>query len=78
MLPDAWPVHLDRTGCGQGLVHGASDAKAAYPAKDAVTMEDLAATLFAAMGYDPHATVYTLDNRPMPLTHGRPVGALLK
>lgn len=61
-----------------GLVHGVSDAKAAYPAKDAVTMEDLAATLFAAMGYDPHALVYTLDNRPMPLTHGKAVATLLR
>jgi len=60
-----------------GLVHGVSDSKAAYPHKDAVTMEDLAATLFAAMGLDPHATVTTREDRPMPVTHGKPVQALL-
>lgn len=61
-----------------GQTYGVSDAKAAYPAKNAVTMEDLHATLFAAMGYDPHATVSTLDGRPMPLTHGKAVQALLR
>ena len=60
-----------------GLVHGVSDAKAAYPAKDAVTMEDLHATLFAAMGIDPHGMIQTREDRPVPLTHGRPVAALL-
>jgi uncharacterized protein (DUF1501 family) len=60
-----------------GVVYGQSDSKAAYPAKDAVSMEDFTATLFAAMGLDPHGTVTTRDNRPMPVTHGRPVPALL-
>jgi hypothetical protein len=60
-----------------GMVYGASDAKAAYPARDPVTPEDLAATLFAAMGLDPTAVVSTRENRPMPVTHGQPVQALL-
>ncbi len=60
-----------------GLVYGASDAKAAYPSRDPVTLEDLTATLFAAMGLDPHQFITTRENRPVPVTHGRPVGALL-
>jgi len=60
-----------------GMVYGASDSKAAAPAKDPVTMEDLAATLFAAMGLDPEGVVYTRDNRPMPVTHGKVVQGLL-
>jgi hypothetical protein len=61
-----------------GTVHGASDSKAAYPARDAVTMEDLHATLFAAMGIDPHTIIYTRDDRPMVLTHGKPISALVR
>jgi uncharacterized protein (DUF1501 family) len=60
-----------------GLVYGASDAKAAYPTRDPLTPEDLAATLFAAMGLDPSGIVYTLDNRPVPASHGKPARDLL-
>jgi hypothetical protein len=60
-----------------GLVHGSSDARAAYPSRDPMTPEDLAATLFAAMGLDPEGVVSTRENRPVPVTHGRPAHALL-
>src|SRR5262249_14305036 len=60
-----------------GLVYGTSDSKAATPAKDPVTMEDLAATLFAGMGIDPNDFVYTPDNRPMAVTHGKAIPGLL-
>jgi hypothetical protein len=60
-----------------GMVYGASDSKAASPAKDPVTIEDLTATLFAAMGINPESTVYTRDNRPMPVTHGKVIQDLL-
>jgi hypothetical protein len=60
-----------------GITYGASDSRAAFPSRDPVTMEDLAATLFAAMGIDPHSTITTREDRPMPLTHGRAVNALL-
>lgn len=60
-----------------GMVYGTSDSKAATPAKDPVTMEELAATLFAGMGVDPEGMVYTRDNRPMPVTHGKVIQGLL-
>jgi hypothetical protein len=60
-----------------GMVYGTSDSKAATPAKDPVTMENLAATLFAGMGIDPDSMVYTRDNRPMPVTHGKVIQDLL-
>jgi uncharacterized protein (DUF1501 family) len=60
-----------------GMVYGTSDSKAASPNRDPVSMEDLAATLFAGMGIDPDSTVYTRDNRPMPVTHGKAVQGLL-
>jgi hypothetical protein len=59
------------------MVYGTSDSKATTPAKDPATMEDLAATLFAGMGIDPESTVYTRDNRPMPVTHGKVIQDLL-
>jgi hypothetical protein len=61
-----------------GIVYGTSDSKAASPTKDPVPVEDLAATLFTAMGIDPESTVYTRDNRPMPVTHGKPIQDLLR
>jgi hypothetical protein len=30
------------------------------------------------MGLDPQAMVFTTENRPVPVTHGKPVQALLK
>jgi uncharacterized protein (DUF1501 family) len=75
--PNCFTVVLAGGLVRPGIVYGQSDSKAAYPAKDAVTMEDFTATLFAAMGLDPHGTVSTRDNRPMPVTHGKPVRALL-
>jgi uncharacterized protein (DUF1501 family) len=61
-----------------GIVHGVSDARAAAPTRDPVSMEDLTATLFAAMGLDPDALVQARDGRPMPVTRGQPVPALLR
>lgn len=60
-----------------GMVYGTSDSKAAAPAKDPVTMENLAATLFAGMGIDPEGVVYTRENRPVPVTHGKVIQDLL-
>jgi hypothetical protein len=60
-----------------GMVYGTSDSKAATPAKDPVSMEDLAATLFAGMDIDPDGIVYTRDNRPMAVTHGKVIQGLL-
>jgi hypothetical protein len=75
--PNCFPGILAGGLVRPGVVYGASDSKAAYPAKDPVTMDDLAATLFAAMGLDPHALVYTRENRPMPVTHGKPIREIL-
>jgi Protein of unknown function (DUF1501) len=61
-----------------GIVYGASDSRASAPTRDPVTMEDLTATLFAAMGLDPEAVVLARDNRPMPVTRGTPLQGLLR
>lgn len=61
-----------------GILYGASDARAASPSRDPVTMEDLAATLLADMGLNPEAMVYTRENRPVPVSHGRVLHGLLR
>lgn len=76
--PNCFPGILAGGYVRPGILYGESDRKAAYPAKDPVSIEDLVATIFAAMGIDPHTTVTSLDGRPMPLTHGHPITALLK
>lgn len=75
--PNCFPGILAGGHVRPGVLYGESDSKAAYPAKDPVTIEDLVATIFAAMGLDPHTTITSLDGRPMPLSHGKPISALL-
>ncbi|MCS7159054.1 MAG: DUF1501 domain-containing protein [Gemmatales bacterium] len=75
--PNCFPGLLAGGYVRPGIIYGESDSKAAYPAKDPVTIEDLVATIFAAMGLDPHTTITSLDGRPMPLAHGRPITNLI-
>ncbi len=79
---DHWPqcnsVVLAGGGIRGGQVVGESDATAAYPNARPVTPADLHATVFRALGYDPHGTTYpSLDNRPIPLSEGEPIAELL-
>ncbi len=75
--PNCFPGIITGGNVRRGMIYGLSDSKAAFPQRDPVTPEDLASTLFAAMGLDPHGIVYTPDDRPMPATHGRAIEALL-
>ncbi|GBD37026.1 hypothetical protein HRbin36_02156 [bacterium HR36] len=75
--PNCFPGILAGGYVRPGVLYGESDSKAAYPAKNPVTIEDLVATIFAAMGLDPHTTITSLDGRSVPLTHGKPIEALL-
>jgi hypothetical protein len=61
-----------------GMIYGASDKHASAPTRDPVSIEDLTATLFAAMGLDPSALLQTPDKRPMPVSHGHPIQGLLR
>ena len=77
---DHWPgcysIMLAGGGIRGGAVYGASDASAAFPASDAVTPEDVAATVYHALGLDPESEVRDLENRPHALALGRPIHAL--
>lgn len=56
--------------CG-GCVHGASDKQAAYPTTPPVSPDDLAATIYHALGIDPHLEFSDRLGRPWALTQGR-------
>lgn len=69
-------VVLAGGGVRGGQVYGASDRQAAYPAHSPVTPQDLAATIYHALGIDPRTELRDPLNRPLPLTSGQPLGAL--
>lgn len=77
---DHWPhcytVVLAGGGIQGGAVHGSSDRHAAYPKSDAVTPEDIAATIYHALGLDPHERIVDALGRPQHLALGEPIDAL--
>ncbi len=69
-------VVLAGGGVRGGQVLGASDRTAAYPATAPVSPGDLAATIYHALGIDPHTEVRDALGRPLPLAEGRPLHEL--
>jgi hypothetical protein len=76
---DHWPhcysLVMAGGGIKAGFVYGASDAAGAYPAEDPVKPENIAGTMYRALGIDPHTEVRDLGNRPFPIA-GDPVKEL--
>ena len=74
---DHWPgcfsITLAGAGIRGGLVHGASDKRAAYPVRDAVTPEEVAATIYQALGVPLDTELVDHSGRPFPLTTGKPL-----
>jgi hypothetical protein len=60
-------------GVRGGQVFGSSDKNAAYPKDDPVSPEDLLATIYYAMGIDPHTTLRDRDGRPYVACEGTPI-----
>jgi hypothetical protein len=76
--PQCYSMVLAGGGIRGGQVVGESDKTGGYPLARAVTPADIHATIFAALGYDPHAISYlTTDGRPTPLSEGTVVRELL-
>jgi hypothetical protein len=71
--PQCYTVLLAGGGVKRGYVHGASDDQAAYPARDPVLLDDLAATMYEALGIDSHSEVRDRLNRPRFISAGKPV-----
>jgi hypothetical protein len=79
---DHWPhcftTVLAGGGIRGGVVHGASDRHAAYPAANPTSPDELAATVYHCLGVDPRTPVRDRLGRPMTLCEGTPVQAILR
>lgn len=77
---DHWPQCYTALFAGGGVrggaVFGASDRHGAYPALDPVRPDDLAATMFWALGIDPETEVRDTLGRPFPIAAGKPITAI--
>jgi len=77
---DHWPkcytVLLAGAGITPGAIYGSSDRIGAYPASDPVTPDDIAATIFWALGIDPATEVQDTLGRPLPIASGQPLTRL--
>ena len=57
-------------GIRGGTVHGASDKDAAFPIDSPTSPEDLAATIYHALGIDPELRLPDPEGRPVPVVEG--------
>jgi uncharacterized protein (DUF1501 family) len=64
-------------GIRGGTVIGASDRIGAQPAADRQTPENLAATLYSALGIPSTTTWHDMDGRPYELYRGEPIAGLM-
>ena len=63
----AFPAVLAGAGILGGSTYGRTDKDAGYPADRPVSPADLAATLFDALGIDPHLRIADAQGRPVSL-----------
>lgn len=68
---------LAGAGIQGGIVHGASDKHAAFPVSGRVAPRDIAATIFHSLGYSPETLMYDQAGRPMPISRGHVIDAVL-
>ncbi len=71
--PQCYTTLLAGGGVKRGYVYGASDKNGAYPAKDPVRPDDLAATVFYLLGIEPNTIVTGNGNRPVQISDGKPI-----
>lgn len=71
---DHWPkvfsVVLAGGGVRKGVIHGASDATAAEPDRDPVSVQDFAATVYDRLGIVPEKKLLAPGNRPIDIVNG--------
>ena len=74
---DHWPYCFTSVVAGAGVkrghVHGLSDETASAPVESPVHPNDLLATIYHALGIDPHTMVMNHLNQPRELVQGEPV-----
>ncbi len=71
-----YSIALAGAGVQRGAVVGASDRLGAEPATDRYGPWDVAATMFHALGIDPHGHYTDTLGRPYAIASGRPIEAL--
>jgi hypothetical protein len=72
-----FPCLLAGAGVRGGIAYGRSDQIAAYPKERPVSPEDLACTIFDALGIDSHGVIQDRQGRPVALVEGgRPLHEL--
>ena len=74
--PQCYSAVLAGGGTKKGFVYGASDKLGAYATVGQMRPEDLAATMFDALGIDPDTEIRDKLNRPLPIARGKPVTEL--
>lgn len=76
--PQCYSMVLAGGGIRGGQVIGESDKIGAVPKSRPITPADIHATVFTALGYDPHGITYHMtDGRPMKLSEGQAIRELL-
>jgi hypothetical protein len=72
-----YSVVLAGGGIRPGMVHGSSDRAAGYPAEHQVSPADIAATIYQQLGIDPRGHVTDQQGRPLVVSTGNPIRAIL-
>ncbi len=72
-----YSVVLAGGGVKPGIVHGRSDRRAAYPAADPVTPQDLVTTIYHCLGIGTDTELTDSLGRPLKLCQGTPIQAVL-
>ncbi len=75
--PDCYSVLFAGGGIHGGQVYGQSDKNAAYPSTYPTTPADFTATIYHCLGIDPAGEVRDQQDRPIHLSKGAPIAALL-
>jgi hypothetical protein len=73
-----YSVALAGGGIRGGMLYGASDTIAAYPKENRVQPQDLTATIFHCLGYDPQTEMHDTLGRPLPLSRGEVIRPVLR
>jgi hypothetical protein len=71
--PQCYTVLFAGGGIIPGAIYGSSDRIGAFPATDPVSPDDVAATMFWALGIDPDTQVCDTLGRPLPIATGKPI-----
>ncbi|MDA1230115.1 MAG: DUF1501 domain-containing protein [Planctomycetota bacterium] len=68
---NCFSIALGGAGIRPGVVHGESDAHAAFPVSGMVSPADITATIFHCLGFSPETLLHDQTGRPFPLSRGQ-------